>query len=403
MRLSSTTIFENGVHSMLARQSELAKTQNQISTGRRVLTPADDPVAASQALDLTAAKGINKQYSDNAAAVTARLALQETSLSAMTRLLQDVKTLTVQAGDGALNASDLRSIAAEVDGRYKELLGLANTTDGNGEYLFAGYRTQTQPFEETAPGVVVYLGDEGRREVAVSASRSIALNDSGSEVLTRIKNGNTTFVSAATPGNTGTGIISPGSVTNSTALTGHDYSIAFTVSAGVTTYSVTDTTSATTVVNNAAYVPGGQIAFDGLQFEIDGTPANADSFSVQPSANVSVFATLDTLRTALRAAGTGAVENANLTNSLNTVHSNLQNALDRVLAVTTSVGARLRETATIVSANQDLDLNYDTRLSELRDLDYARALSDLSYQQLQLEAAQKSFVLVAGLSLFGLL
>jgi flagellar hook-associated protein 3 FlgL len=403
MRLSSTTIFENGVNSMLARQSELAKTQNQISTGRRVLTPSDDPVAASQALDLTEAKGINKQYSDNAAAVTARLALQETSLSAMTRLLQDVKTLTVQAGDGALNASDLRSIADEIDGRYRELLGLANATDGNGEYLFAGYRTRTTPFEETAPGVVVYLGDEGRREVAVSASRSIALNDSGSEVLTRIKNGNTTFVSAATPGNSGTGIISPGSVTNSTALTGHDYSITFTVSAGVTTYSVTDTTSATTVVSNAPYVPGGQIAFDGLQVEIDGAPANADSYSVQPSANVSVFATLDTLRTALRSAGTGAVENANLTNSLNTVHSNLQNALDRVLAVTTSVGARLRETETIVSSNQDLDLNYDTRLSELRDLDYARALSDLSYQQLQLEAAQKSFVLVAGLSLFGLL
>jgi flagellar hook-associated protein 3 FlgL len=403
MRLSSTTIFENGVNSMLARQSELAKTQNQISTGRRVLTPSDDPVAASQALDLTEAKGINKQYSDNAAAVTARLALQETSLSAMTRLLQDVKTLTVQAGDGALNASDLRSIADEIDGRYRELLGLANATDGSGEYLFAGYRTRTTPFEETAPGVVVYLGDEGRREVAVSASRSIALNDSGSEVLTRIKNGNTTFVSAATPGNSGTGIISPGSVTNSTAITGHDYSITFTVSAGVTTYSVTDTTSATTVVSNAPYVPGGQIAFDGLQVEIDGAPANADSYSVQPSANVSVFATLDTLRTALRSAGTGAVENANLTNSLNTVHSNLQNALDRVLAVTTSVGARLRETETIVSSNQDLDLNYDTRLSELRDLDYARALSDLSYQQLQLEAAQKSFVLVAGLSLFGLL
>ena len=93
---------------MLARQQELAKIQNQVSAGRRVLTPADDPVAASQVLDLTAAKGINKQYSDNAAAVKARLSLQETSLSAMTQLLQDVKTLTVQAGDGALSATDLR-------------------------------------------------------------------------------------------------------------------------------------------------------------------------------------------------------------------------------------------------------------------------------------------------------
>ena len=403
MRISSATIFENGVNSMLARQQELAKIQNQVSAGRRVLTPADDPVAASQVLDLTAAKGINKQYSDNAAAVKARLSLQETSLSAMTQLLQDVKTLTVQAGDGALSSTDLRSLADEIDGRYKELLGLANSTDGNGEYLFAGYRTQTMPFVETAPGVVAYMGDEGRREVAVSASRSIALNDSGSEVLTRIKNGNTTFVTATAPGNAGAGIISPGSVTNPAALTGHDYSITFTVNAGVTSYSVTDTTSAVTIVNNAPYVPGGQIAFDGLQVEIEGAPANGDSFSVQPSANVSVFATLNALSAALRSAGTGAVEHAKLTNSLNTAHANLQNALDRVLAVTTSVGARLRETDAVDSSNQDLDLNYDTRLSDLRDLDYASALSDLSFQQLQLEAAQKSFAAISGLSLFSLL
>lgn len=403
MRLSSTTIFESGVNSMLARQQEVVKTQAHISTGRRVLTPADDPVAASQMLDLNEAKGLNKQYSENASAVKTRLGLEEASLAAMTRLIQDVKSLAVQAGNGAFTQSDLRSIAGEVEGRYQELLGLANATDSGGEYLFAGFNTQTRPFVEVSPGVVAYLGDEGRREVEVSAARAIALNDSGSEVLQRIKNGNGTFVSAAAAGNGGTGVISPGSVTDATALTAHDYTVTFSISAGVTRYDVVDATTATTLISNAPYVQGGPIVFDGQQIEIDGAPANGDSFTVRPSANVSLFSTLAIMRAALQDAGTGATENAKLANALNTIHSNLQNALDRVLSVTASVGTRLREADAIIATNEDLDLNYEARLSQLGDLDYARAISDLNFQQLHLDAAQKSFLRVSELSLFGLL
>jgi len=403
MRISSTTIFESGVNSMLARQQELVKTQSHISTGRRVLTPSDDPVAASQMLDIGEAKSLNKQYSENASAVKARLGLQENSLAAIARLVQDVKTFAVQAGNGAFTQSDLRSIASEVEGRFQELLGLANSTDSGGEYLFSGFSTQTRPFVEVSPGVVAYVGDEGRREVSVSASRTIALNDPGSEVLHRIKNGNGTFATAAAAGNAGTGVVSPGSVTDAAALTGHDYSITFTVAAGVTRYDVVDTTSATTLAANVLYVPGGPIVFDGQQIEIEGTPANGDSFSVQPSSNVSLFATLDLMRTALQGAGIGAAENAKLTNALNTAHSNLQNALDRVLSVTASVGTRLREADAVTTMNEDLDLNYETRLSQLGDLDYARAISELNFQQLHLDAAQKSYLRVSELSLFGLL
>jgi flagellar hook-associated protein 3 FlgL len=251
--------------------------------------------------------------------------------------------------------------------------------------------------------VVAYLGDEGRREVAVSDSRSIAVNDPGSDVLLRIKNGNGTFVTAAVATNGGTGVVSPGSVVNASALTGHNYSVNFTVTAGVTRYDVLDTTSGTTVISNAAYVPGGPISFDGLQLAIEGAPISGDTFSVRPSSNVSVFATLDGLRSALQGAGTGPVENTKLANALNTVNSNLQNALDRVLGVTASVGTRLRETEAVTTANEDLDLSYEARLSQLRDLDYARAISDLTFQQMHLEAAQKSFMRISELSLFNLL
>lgn len=403
MRVSSNTIFDHGVSTMLARQQEVVTTQGHIATGRRVLTPSDDPVAASQMLDVSEAKEANKQFADNAATVKARLGQQEASLSAITRLIQDVRTLVVQSGSGALTPGDLRSIAEEINGRYDELIGLANATDGSGEYLFAGYRTGTRPFAETSPGVVAYFGDEGRRDVAVSTSRAIAINDSGAEILHRIKNGNGTFATAAAATNAGTGVISPGSVVDSTALTNHDYSVAFTVTGNVTTYDIVDNTTSTTVVSNAPYVSDGPITVAGMQFAIEGAPANGDSFSVQPSSNVSVFSTMAALRTALRSAEHGDVANASLTNALNTANSNLTNSLDRILSVTASLGTRLRETEAVTATNEDLDLSYQARLSELGDLDYARAISDLNFQQMHLEAAQKSFMLVTGLSLFKML
>lgn len=403
MRISTSTMFDHGISNMLAKQQELVTTQQHISTGRRVLTPSDDPVAAAQMLDVSQAQSVNEQYSENATTVRARLGQQEAALSAITRLIQDVRTLTVQAGSGALTPGDLRSIAEEVNGRYQELLGLANSTDGSGEYLFAGFRTGTRPFAETSPGVVAYFGDEGRREVAVSTSRSITINDSGAEVLHRIKNGNGTFATAAVGTNTGTGVISPGSVVDSTALTGHDYSINFTVAGGVTTYSIVNNTTSATVASNVPYVSDGPITVAGMQFAIEGDPANGDSFSVERSDNVSVFSTLDALRSALRNADQGPAANASLTNALNTANSNLQNALDRVLAVTASVGTRLKEADSVSATNQDLELSFQARLSELGDLDYARAISDLNFQQMHLEASQKSFTLISGLSLFKLI
>jgi flagellar hook-associated protein 3 FlgL len=404
MRISTQTIFDNGLAGMLTRQRDLVKTQEHISSGRRVLTPSDDPVAASQMLDVSEAKALNTQYRENATVVRNRVGIQEAALNAVVRVIQDVKTVAVQAGNGALSEGDLRSLAEEVRGRYEELIGHANSTDGNGEYLFAGFRTQTKPFAETAPGVVAYFGDEGRREVAVSPSRAIAINDPGADVFQKIVNGNGTFVTAAAVGNTGTGVVSPGAVTDASLVTGNDYSVTFAVSAaGVTTYTVTNTTTATAVATGVPYDSGAPIVFDGMQIEIEGAPRNGDTFTTRPSSNVSLFATMHELSVALQSAGSGDVANARLTNALNTVHSNMQNALDRVLNFVASVGTRLKETDTVASIGEDLNLQYETRLSELRDLDYAKAISDLTFEQAYLDAAQKSFQRVSGLSLFNYL
>ena len=153
IRISTNTIFEQGVFNLQRGQSTLVELQDQIATGRRVRTPADDPVAAARALEVEQSQAISEQYIRNGDSAQTALGLSENALTRSRRLIQDVRTLAVNAGDGALSEKELKSLAVELRGRYQDLLGLANSTDGNGQYLFSGYQGATRPFAETAPGL----------------------------------------------------------------------------------------------------------------------------------------------------------------------------------------------------------------------------------------------------------
>jgi flagellar hook-associated protein 3 FlgL len=235
MRISTSTFFDSNVAGMGQQQSLILKTQQQISTGRRILTAADDPAAAAQALVVTQSDATNTQYTTNRNAAQNVLSFSESTLQSVTNLLQAVKSEAVSAGDGSLSNSDRRSIAKQLSGQLQDLVGLANSTDGAGNYLFSGFQSRTQPFVNTVAGMS-YFGDDGQRNVQVSASRQVASSDSGADVFMRIKNGNGTFVTqpgtnTVTPGpNLGTGVISVGSVANPPpTLPLDNYSVAFTV------------------------------------------------------------------------------------------------------------------------------------------------------------------------------
>jgi flagellar hook-associated protein 3 FlgL len=431
IRISSNTLFEKGVFNLQSGQSAVAKLQDQIATGRRVRVPSDDPVAAARALEVEQSQAITQQYSRNGDSAQTALGLSENALTSVTTLIQDAKVLAINAGDGVLTPTDQKSLGTELRARYQNLIGLANSMDGNGQYLFSGYQGATMPFAETAPGTVAYSGDQGVRLIQISASRQIAISEAGSDIFQTIKNGNGTFVTAAGSANTGTGIISPGTVVDTTAWNSaanpRDFTVVFNVNNGVnppvTTYDIVDNTTGLSLTTGAApgagpylrtYTDGGSIslktqlppdtnptAFDfGAQLSIQGQPANGDSFTVKASTNQDLFKTLSDLIAAVESAQPGAATNTKLTNSLNTAMSNLDNSLDNVLRVRAAIGSRLNEVDSAKSSQADLVGQYQTTLSGLRDLDYAKAISDLTLQQTTLEAAQKSFVRVQGLSLF---
>jgi flagellar hook-associated protein 3 FlgL len=362
------------------------------------------------------------------------LAQEDDALAQATRVLQDVKTLTVSAGNASLQNADRVSLATSLRGLYAELLGVANRTDGSGQYLFSGMQGGTQPFHETSPGNVAYAGDEGARLMQIGPQRRIAVGDNGAEIFQRIREGNGTFVATVASGNQGSAVADIGTVTNAQEwadpANSRDYTIRFAVdAAGVTTYDIVDNRitppnpkqSLLTGADAAAvgpyprvYQPGTAIAFKnqgtepafdlGVQLTVTGAPADGDTIDVRQSATQDVFKSLsDLIRTLEAGASAAPSSQAAYRNGLNHAMNNVDRALDQVLTARSSIGSRLQELDALQTTTEDLALHYDEELSRLQDLDYAQAITDLQRRQFNLEAAQKSFMLMNSLRLFDLL
>jgi flagellar hook-associated protein 3 FlgL len=405
MRISTNTIYETATNQLGSLQTQIARTQNQLATNKRMLAASDDPIAAARALEVTQSRSMNTQFATNRDNARAALSLEENALGSTTDLLQAVQTLLVQAGNGAMSPADRTAMAQELQGRLDDLIGVANTGDGSGGYLFSGYKVDVLPYTRTANGAQ-YNGDQGQRNLQVDSSRKLPVSDPGSAIFDRAPTGNGTFQVKAAGGNTGSGVVSSGAVADSSKILDHKYSLNFTVSGGTTTYSITDDSTGEQLPRPPAapvqypFTSGQQITFDGMAFDIKGEPADGDVFKVEPSTKQPMFTTIANVITALRAPADTEAGKARLGNALSEASDNLKSAADNVLTVQASVGARLKELDYLDDNGSGIDIEYATTLSKLQDLDMAKAISQFSAQQVTLQAAQQSFKVVSGLSLF---
>ena len=300
MRISTGQIFQQGVTSMLNTQSELAKTQQQLATGKRILAPSDDPAASAQIMQLDQIVEATDQFQRNADFVDSRLGLEESVLIDAGNILQRVRELAVRANNDTLSAGDRGAIAAEIKGSLEDLFQLANTQDSSGEYLFAGFQTGTQPFTTNGAGSFAYVGDQGQREIQVGANRTVKAGDSGDVVFMRVDDG----------------------------------------------------------------LGGVNSVFDTLNEFVNDLEANNPSTSTL---------------------------------------TKIDSAMDQMLTVRASIGARMNSVENQRNANDTFSLLLQENLSELKDLDYADAVSRFEQQMLALQAAQQSFIKIEGLSLFNYL
>jgi flagellar hook-associated protein 3 FlgL len=399
MRVSTQLIFGQGSSAISRQQSEWLRTQQQLSSGRRMLTPSDDPIGAAKALRAEQARARAEQHMVNQASARSSLALAESVLSEAGSALQDARTLLVQANSGVLSDADRASLVIELRNRFDQLLGLANSRDANGEFLFSGYQGATQPFVSTVAGAS-YQGDTGERMLEVAEGRTLAISASGARIFDRVPSGNGRIAVSAAPGNGGSAIHDGGAIADPAALTGQRYRVQFTVAGASTTYDVLNLTTATTIVSGASYASGAAIQFDGLQLTLSGSPANGDAFELAPSAAKSVFQSLRETIARLETPVFGPAGRAALANGLVSGIQALDQAAERALEARARMGTSLRELDSLDTLVSGVRLQHEGELARLTDLDYAEAASRFAAQQTALEAAQRSYQRVTSLSLF---
>jgi flagellar hook-associated protein 3 FlgL len=393
-RISTAGQHNAALQAILERNSQLVKTQNQIATGKRINNPADDPAGAVRALDLDKALAEADQWGRNSDAATNRLSFEEQTLSDINSLLQSVRDTAVQGANATVDASSRADLAQQVQSRLDDLLAIANRKDANGEYLFSGYQTLTQPFSKNGTSVQ-YAGDQGVRLVQTSSTQKVADGHSGYDVFLQVSEANGVFVTGANAANTGSGVISPGTVANPGAWVKGSYTLQFTTA---TDYEIRD--SSNTLISSGTYTSGGAITFNGAQFDIRGTPAVGDRFSIDTSTTEDMFTTLQNLVTTLKQSNVTPAERAQFDTQMGAALTQLDQALDHVSSVRSEVGARLNAIDETSDSRDAQNVELSKSLSDIRDLDYAQAVTQLNLQLAGLQAAQSSYTKISQLSLF---
>jgi len=403
MRVSTNQTQQVAINAMLEQQAKLSNTQKQVATGKRIFKPSEDPIGAARVVDLKANLQVNAQFQKNINAARARLGVEESVLGNTTAVLQRVRELAIAANNGSQTNETRKFISEEVKQLLEEVLDMANTTDGSGEYLFAGAKVNFRPFVNDQDGQYIYQGDDTQRNLQIGAKRIIETSDSGTFVFRSIKDGNTEFSSFESDSNTGSGIIDPGSQTGS--YDGGTYAIIFDKKESLdplepTTYKVIDANNEEIAPTGTVYVHGANIEFNGVRVYVEGEPKPKDFFVIRPSENQDVFTTLNNFVNTLQSARGNASQLAGLHNEVNRAILGIDNALGRVLEVRSNIGARLQALDAQENINEDYNLQIRETLSGIEDLDYAKAVSDLNLRLTGLQASQKAFTRVQGISMF---
>ncbi|QGU32993.1 flagellar hook-associated protein FlgL [Thermochromatium tepidum] len=426
MRVSTNQIFQSGLSAMQSAQSKFNKTGLQLATGRRILTPADDPGGATQAVQFKAAIKNTEQYQRNADYAKPRLEYEEAQLVAVTNLLQRARELVVASNNDTYNPENRKIIASEIRQLRSDILGLANSREANGEYLFAGTRSQHQPFVVGDDGRVTYVGAEGPgavREVDISSNRRIATGDTGAHVFMNIPERSGLLTEAVlAPGNSLNGVVGVDLKTEVADLqqslnsAGKTFRIRFEDDGnGNLVYKVLDPDGNAVKDQNGALIGGPYVANQPIEFAgrrvtltlpntVPATlPSPNDEILSRPITQVDLFKTLDDIARVLEMPATQDTTRETLSRATSMALRNLDAGLGRLNEVRTSVGLRLSVIDTQTELNDERLVDLNSTLSDIQDLDYAEAISRFQLQQTVLQAARQTYAQTSRLSLFDFL
>lgn len=394
-RIPSNLLTARMAIDIVRGQNDLAQIQEQISTGKRVNRPSDSPAQAAHIISMQEASSKLEQYNRNASAAEAQLSLEESALTNTTNSLMRIRELALSANNGIASDQTRQAINAEIKLRLDEIYGLANSADSFGNFLFGGTNAQIKPFTQGNP--VNYAGSDDSPMVPVASGRKINTGNSGADVFMRVRAGNGDFNVVSESTNTGTGLISFGSVTDNSLFSAHSYEIRFT---STSNYDIVNTTTGTTEQSGVPYENGGKIEISGMTTSISGSPESGDTFLIEPSKNQDIFSIVSSFIEALERSPSTASEKARMQQDVNTAVTNIDQAMDHINNIRASVGARLSIIDTSRDENAGVKLQIERTRTDVEEIDIAEAITNLQTQANSLEILQKTFTRIEGLTLF---
>ncbi len=410
MRISTAQVFLSNLDNQARTNNDLFKTQQQLSTGKKVLQPSDDPLAAAQIIKLKKEVARNDQFQGNIDVSRRRLELEEIALDQLNNINIRLREITIRAGNGVLSAADRESLATEVDEMTQQMQGLMNTKDAQGEYLFAGFKGDSPAYaydEDTRQ--YEYLGDSGQRYIQIGPDNRIASTDSGQKLFEQIEGPEQTVVS-----NNPDGVLLGTRVTDDALFAqalGEKAEMPLSVAVGVAG-NATPPATVTLTVNDAGTPP---VSFTGTAADLEAAwgirvDLNADTIGTDGNYTAEVD---------MRAEKTNPLNVAlNLSEGLRNLNptdaeqkeafgdliagtlDTLKQAEESNIRARTSLGARINALEQQESVNTDYQLFTKQTLSSFEDLDYAEGLSRFALQQTVLQAAYQSFSQIKDMSLF---
>jgi flagellar hook-associated protein 3 FlgL len=408
MRIATAFTYDQSIANLQSRQQQLATSQQQLTSGKRVNYASDDPTSAARAERALASLSRNEADQRTLDASRNVMTVAESALGTATDLLQTARETLVDAGNGSYSDSDRASLAVKLANIRTQLLTVANTSDGGGGFVFGGAGSSTSPFVDTATGVA-FQGQTG--ESLASSSDKLNLTVNGQQIWLQGKSGNGVFNTApglnanTTLANSGTGWISSGSVVTPSQLPypaaaspAPVYSVAFHVNAGVTTYDVLE--DGNPLSSGLAYKSGQQIDITGkgMAVAIAGAPADGDTFTLTESQNnLNIFTALDNAITALKSTN---APGGTIAQAVNTGLTQVDASMSSIQGARAAVGEQLNRMDSLQTRNETLKLAAQTEKSNAEDLDMVAAISKFQNQQTGYQAALQSYASIQKLSLF---
>ncbi len=398
MRISTSQMYQQNLNSILQKQTDTNRILEQLSSGKKVNTAGDDPVAAIGIDNLYQQNALVQQYLKNVDYSKNHLSMAESKLGSAETLVTSIREQMLRAVNGTLAPSERQMIADELRGSLDELLSIANTQDESGNYLFSGYSTDNQPFAFDGSGNMVYSGDSGVRDALVAQGVAMGTNIPGDSAFMRVPNGLGDYGVNYLASQTGDFRVLSAKIDTPAAHVADTYTFNFTDNgAGGVDLEVLDS-GGTAVANVANFDASNPVSFNGIEVKLDGTPAGGDSFTMEPDAEVPIF---DTIQQAI-----DLLEDPNRINTPNgqaelaQLLDNLDSGMTQLGVARGVAGNSLKSLESYSSNHAEEELVNKSALSLLEDLDYAAAITEFQKQQLALNAVSNVFSRVGSVSLF---